>query len=177
VPISTKAHSKAPSQDTADDADVDHSKSKSDSSSKLSLTMTTDQAHLGVFPNTLGLAGLNRKQMEEERLSRLSQKRKRDEAETDAKVVEPPPSKLHRQANVTHPKSVQDAASRNNPSQTGLQYPNGVIKRTWAFGFPRDGDEIKIEEVIQKQNLELAILSAFQVDVEWITSKLRPDTR
>jgi hypothetical protein len=53
----------------------------------------------------------------------------------------------------------------------GVQYPKGVIKKTWAFGYPREND-IKIEEVLQKHDLELAVLSSFQWDDEWIMSKL-----
>ncbi|KFZ20192.1 hypothetical protein V502_03291 [Pseudogymnoascus sp. VKM F-4520 (FW-2644)] len=53
----------------------------------------------------------------------------------------------------------------------GIQYPHGVVKQTWAFGFPRSGD-IKIEEVLQKTDLDLAVLSSFQWDQEWILSKL-----
>jgi hypothetical protein len=33
-----------------------------------------------------------------------------------------------------------------------------------VYGCPRQGDDIKIEEVLQKNDLELAVLSAFQVD-------------
>ncbi|ELR02220.1 hypothetical protein GMDG_01013 [Pseudogymnoascus destructans 20631-21] len=54
---------------------------------------------------------------------------------------------------------------------SGVQYPHGVVKQTWAFGFPRSGD-IKIEEVLQKNDLDLAVLSSFQWDQEWILSKL-----
>ncbi|KAF4628738.1 hypothetical protein G7Y89_g9417 [Cudoniella acicularis] len=58
-----------------------------------------------------------------------------------------------------------------------LQYPDGVVKKTWAYGFPRTGDDIKIEEVLQKADLELAVLSAFQIDHDWIQSKLDPKTK
>jgi hypothetical protein len=54
---------------------------------------------------------------------------------------------------------------------SGVQYPHGVVKQTWAFGFPRSGD-IKIEEVLQKNDLDLAVLSSFQWDQEWILSKV-----
>lgn len=62
-------------------------------------------------------------------------------------------------------------------SSSGIQYPQGVMKKTWAYGFPREGDDIKIEEVFQKSDLELAVLSSFQIDSTWIESKLNPRTR
>ncbi len=56
-------------------------------------------------------------------------------------------------------------------SQPMLQYPRGAIKKTWAFGQERGGD-IKIEEVLRKQDLNIAVLSAFQWDVEWLLTKI-----
>jgi hypothetical protein len=53
----------------------------------------------------------------------------------------------------------------------GIHFPNGTVKKTWAYGYPRQ-DDIKIEEVLQKDDLELAVLSAYQWDEEWILSKL-----
>jgi hypothetical protein len=52
------------------------------------------------------------------------------------------------------------------PGLSGLQYPDGVVKKTWAFGYDRNGDDIKIEEVLQKSDLEVAVLSSFQVDAD-----------
>lgn len=63
------------------------------------------------------------------------------------------------------------------PAVVGLQYPEGIVKKTWARGYPRQGDDIKIEEVLQKNDLELAILSGFQLDPEWIQSKLAIHTK
>ncbi|KAI9746599.1 MAG: hypothetical protein M1818_000312 [Claussenomyces sp. TS43310] len=54
---------------------------------------------------------------------------------------------------------------------SGVKFPDGVVKKTWAYGYPRV-DDIKIEEVLQKTDLELAVLSAFQWDEEWILSKV-----
>lgn len=53
----------------------------------------------------------------------------------------------------------------------GIHFPDGVVKRTWAQGYPREND-IKIEEVLQKNDLEFAVLSAFQWDTDWVISKL-----
>ncbi|TGO13984.1 hypothetical protein BTUL_0060g00410 [Botrytis tulipae] len=61
-------------------------------------------------------------------------------------------------------------------SGTGIQFPLGVVKKTWAQGFPREED-IKIEEVLQSSTLEHAILGAFQIDSDWIRSKIQPSTK
>jgi hypothetical protein len=41
----------------------------------------------------------------------------------------------------------------------------------WASGYPRQ-DDVKIEEILQKDQLELAVLSSFQWDDEWLLSKI-----
>ncbi|KAI9660302.1 MAG: hypothetical protein M1829_006504 [Trizodia sp. TS-e1964] len=55
--------------------------------------------------------------------------------------------------------------------KSSQEFPDGVVKKTWAFGHKRK-DDIKIEEVLQKDDLTLAILSAFQWDTEWVFSKI-----
>lgn len=72
-----------------------------------------------------------------------------------------------------HTKMPETQPSKDQQTRlgSGVQYPHGVVKQTWAFGFPRSGD-IKIEEVLQKNDLDLAVLSSFQWDQEWILSKL-----
>jgi hypothetical protein len=60
---------------------------------------------------------------------------------------------------------------------SSIQYPDGVVKKTWAFGYNRQGDDIKIEEVFQKNDLEIAVLSAFQLDADWVMSKLNSTTK
>ncbi|TEY85861.1 hypothetical protein BOTCAL_0011g00430 [Botryotinia calthae] len=66
--------------------------------------------------------------------------------------------------------------SQGDISETGIQFPLGVVKKTWAQGFPRE-DDIKIEEVLQSSTLEHAILGAFQIDSDWIRSKIQPSTK
>ncbi len=46
------------------------------------------------------------------------------------------------------------------------------MKKTWVYGQARLGDDIKIEEVLQKTQLELAVLSSFQWDEDWLMSKV-----
>ena len=45
------------------------------------------------------------------------------------------------------------------------------------MGLPRTGDDITIEEVLQKDKLELAVLSSYQWDEEWLLSKLTLKTK
>ncbi|ESZ92279.1 hypothetical protein SBOR_7319 [Sclerotinia borealis F-4128] len=61
-------------------------------------------------------------------------------------------------------------------SGIGVQFPHGVVKKTWADGFPRE-DDIKIEEVLQSADLTHALLSAFQIEPDWIISKISPGTK
>ena len=57
------------------------------------------------------------------------------------------------------------------PSMKDLQYPFGAIKKSWAFGHERHAD-IKSEEVLQKDKLQIALLSSWQLDFDWVASKL-----
>ncbi|KAI7181399.1 hypothetical protein D0869_11937 [Hortaea werneckii] len=67
----------------------------------------------------------------------------------------------------------QESPSPSQPATPGsLQYPHGVVKKTWAFGHPRHND-IKLEEVLEPQTLRTAVLSAFQWDTDWVLSKLK----
>lgn len=155
-----------------------------------------------------GILGLNRKQMEEERLARLarlnysngagrdgpkatdeSKKRKatafsaetHDDRNVKAKVSPSPPVSKAIASSIVSQRSSNMSSSGHHTgsgsSGRGIQYPNGTVKKTWAYGFPRDGDDIKIEEVLQKDDLELAVLSAFQIDSDWIMSKLNEKTK
>ncbi|EGR48686.1 uncharacterized protein TRIREDRAFT_61946 [Trichoderma reesei QM6a] len=124
--------------------------------------------------------GLDRRAMERERLERLAKRKgpsaaqKDDEAKAkDASedVVEISPPK--RQTTTSPTASVPAPASASPAApQSSLPYPNGTVKRTWARGCARTGDDITIEEVFQKDHLELALLSSFQWDEEWMLSKL-----
>ena len=54
-----------------------------------------------------------------------------------------------------------------------LEYPNGTLKKTWAFGHARSND-IKFEEVIQKNTLTTAVISSWQWDFDWLMTKVVP---
>lgn len=58
-----------------------------------------------------------------------------------------------------------------------LKYPRGVVKRTFVKGHPKLSNDITIEEILQKDELQLAVLSSFQWDEEWLMSKVRPETK
>ncbi|KAK5997401.1 Tyrosyl-DNA phosphodiesterase 1-like protein [Cladobotryum mycophilum] len=117
---------------------------------------------------------LDRKAMEEERLKRLGKRPRSSSGDGITKA--PPPKRLS-----PYPPSRSD---RNEESKedsinayatiasTSVPYPDGTVKRTWARGCNRNGTDIKIEEVLQKDQLQLAVISSFQWDEEWMLSKI-----
>lgn len=136
------------------------------------------------------LLGLDRKQMEQERLARLA-KRKAEEAPTnqpEAKQLRTEASSSGQRAKsppkirsrIISPRKEKSTSSDgqlkskpDNPSTTpSVQFPTGVVKKTWNRHCPRNDDDIKIEEVFQAADLELAVLSSFMWDMEWIFSNL-----
>jgi hypothetical protein len=150
------------------------------SKSKRSTNSTNEVASSTKVP--AGITGLDRKAMEAERLAR---KRK-------ATAISPPPLRS-KPVNITSENSKQskdvNASTRSglpirppSPPQTkserprtqiasGSPFPTGVVKKTWCRGFPRQ-DDIKIEEVLERKDLKLAVLSSFQWDVEWLLAKI-----
>jgi hypothetical protein len=112
--------------------------------------------------NPTGILGLDRKQMEQERLARLAKRKAVDIPEAS----QPEPK---------HPKIETPSASHKPqiPStESSVQFPEGVVKKTWTFGLPRQGDDIKIEEVLQRSDLKVAVLSSFMWDMDWLFSKM-----
>ncbi|KAJ4195284.1 hypothetical protein NW755_002699 [Fusarium falciforme] len=112
------------------------------------------------------LLSLDRKKMEQERLQRLAKRRRSPLDEDDDDVVEVPPPK--RKTPVEPSRSLP----RPSPPSSSPPFPGGVVKRTWARGYPHTSEDIKIEEVFQKDRLELAVLSSYQWDDEWLLSKI-----
>lgn len=128
------------------------------------------------------MAALDRKKMEQERLARLTKtqgKRKAEEALVDTSSKSAQRPKVADDAGVAQPSLRQQAPSLNSnvqaaqqdPGAARLQYPKGIVLKTWVRDVPR-GNDIKIEEVFRKDELELAILSSFQWDEDWLVSKL-----
>ena len=122
----------------------------------------------------LGVLGLDRKQME---LERLGRKRK-------APSISPPPSRkavardrpvatsTTQNATKTAPQAAALPGAKIFSNGKGPIFPVGTVKRTWAFGHERKGDDIKLEEVLQKDDLTLAVLSSFQWDINWLLAKI-----
>ena len=108
---------------------------------------------------SFGSLVLDRRQMEEERLARRN-KRPRSESENDV-AIERPDSKRRMNRNSV---AFDDLNS--------VPFPDGTIKRTFVRGYARTGDEITIEEVLQKDILVLALMSSFQWDEAWLLSKV-----
>lgn len=52
------------------------------------------------------------------------------------------------------------------------QFPLGAVKRTAIGRAARSKDDITIEEVLQRGDLELAVLSSFLWDMEWLFTKM-----
>lgn len=106
------------------------------------------------------LSSLDRKKMEEERLARASSKRPWS-VSADDDIVEIPAPKRRLPPEIVH---MADKAA--------VPFPRGVVKRTWVRGYERSVDDIKIEEVLQKDKLLLALFSSFQWDEPWLLSKV-----
>lgn len=120
-----------------------------------------------------GIPGLDRKQMEQERLSRLA-KRKAEDMPTEQRGAkhqrtEPEPSKS----------SIRVRSKTEKPTTTpSIQFPTGAVKKTWNTNSLRKDDDITIEEVLQSSDVELAVLSSFMWDTEWLFEKFNvPQTR
>ncbi|KAF5026408.1 hypothetical protein F66182_1536 [Fusarium sp. NRRL 66182] len=127
-------------------------------------TSTLPRNGTGSGGASLGLLALDRKEMEQERLQRLA-KRRRSLTEDEGDVAQVPPWK--RMMPYAPSRTLAGSSSPNL-----LPFTEGAIKRTWAKGYPRTSEDIKIEEVLQKDKLELALLSSYQWDDEWLMSKI-----
>ena len=145
----------------------------------------------------LGMLGIDRKKMEEERLARLK-KRKAGPANLDThssegRKPELPPAQRPRlmsglrslpghstgspgMSQFPLPSATSSLNSNSNTSkgvsEARLPYAQGSVRRTRALGYARRDDDITIEEVLQRDTLELAVLSSFQWDEDWLMRKL-----
>ncbi|KAF1847766.1 tyrosyl-DNA phosphodiesterase domain-containing protein [Cucurbitaria berberidis CBS 394.84] len=131
---------------TAGDARKDSTKPPAAISESKASTSTT---------GPVGIMGLDRKAMEQERLARLG-KRKR----------EPSPDRPSKQIGRT-------PSSETSSSFDNLQYSRGTVKRTFATKYPRT-DDITIDEVLQASSVNIAVISSFMWDTEWVYKKLDP---
>lgn len=105
----------------------------------------------------------DRKAMEEARLARLATKRSRGLHDGDYGVE-----------GVDMPARKRATMASKEPSAAGVSvpFPEGVVKRTWVQGYSRSSDDIKIEEILQKDQLKLALLSSFQWSEPWLLTKI-----
>ncbi|KXH36046.1 ubiquitin interaction domain-containing protein [Colletotrichum simmondsii] len=152
--------------------------SGNDDKTKVALSTTKFPTSPATNIGPLGLLALDRKKMEEERIARL---KKRSAAEAGIDTQSSQRLKLQRPGAYETPEVIGTAKSKAatpaisaTPAANTLElpFPKGAFKRTWAYGFPRNGEDIKIEEVLQKDKLQLAVLSSFQWDEEWLLSKV-----
>lgn len=136
--------------------------------------------------------GLDRRAMEQERLARKRQ--------ADGKPLHAQDSALESRSTLAQSQDTNDRAERGtaqSPQETeplhtstpqslskaskvrrksGPTFLDGTVKKTWALLRER-ADDIKLEEVLQSDDLKLAVLSAFQWDVPWLMNKLQDSTR
>lgn len=122
----------------------------------------------------LGLSGLDRKQMEQERLGR---KRKAPSISPPPArrtvAADPPIASIPAKETAATPSRVAVASRASSRSDgKGPVFLAGTVKKTWAFGHERKGDDIKLEELLQKDDLNLAVLSSFQWDIDWLLAKI-----
>ena len=137
-----------------------------------------------------GIFGVDRKQMEQERLTRLAKRK--------AGVSPPPSQPASKTARITDPRAIitprapaadSGVSERTFENQTrissfkkpisppqpsprsDIQFPQGVVKKTYVAFVPRSDNDITIEEVIQKNDLNVAVLSSFLWDMDWLFSK------
>ncbi|KAF2621134.1 phospholipase D/nuclease [Macroventuria anomochaeta] len=106
---------------------------------------------------------LNRKAMEAERLARLEERKRKRSPSADQ------PSKQLLKAPT--PAAVNKSTSSQSQSDPVPQYPRGAIKRTFATKFRRT-DDITIDELLQASMVNIAVISSFQWDAEWLSRKL-----
>ena len=122
-----------------------------------------------------GPLGLDRKQMEQERLARkrkaasISPPPPRRTAATDPSILPVPAQQTEAESalRTTTASQVPSGSTGKGPA-----FLVGTVKKTWAFGHERKGDDIKLEEVLQKSDLNLAVLSSFQWDIDWLLAKI-----
>ena len=155
-----------------------------------------------------GALGMNRKQMEQERLARQAKRKagdsvsvsiglENDQANEPASLIHQPPPKIRKTNPIRASESgdsspfsrsssravpspdICDRPDTNHPdckakpvARPVPQFPLGAVKKTSISNAPRSNDDITIEEVLQRGDLELAVLSSFLWDMEWLFTKM-----
>lgn len=179
-PFSTPSYHPAPSKMASDgdtlkgiNGELDENEAL-EAALAMSLTSSVAQAEPS---STFGSLKLDRKRMEEERLAR-QKKRSADQAGLAQSPAFKRPALATPQRSPGVPKHQSNQGgptkqhSPDERSDNPLPFAKGVVKRTWVFGCPRSGDDIKLEEIFDRNHLELAVLSSFQWDESWMLSKV-----
>jgi hypothetical protein len=119
------------------------------------------------------MMGIDRKQMEQERLARLKRKRG-DEA------ISPPPLRRTKSPPVSQavgPSTTRSSAatttSTSNYNKPTLEFPNGKILRTWVSSHPDSQRSITFPQLIDAPNLQSALMSSFIFDFDWLFPHFR----
>ncbi|KAL6719708.1 hypothetical protein ACLMJK_001629 [Lecanora helva] len=136
----------------------------------------TKHNYQNTIPNSqCNFLGIDRKKMEQERLAR---KRKASEPDSPSrkvhKICSPPESKQPLQSSQAYSSEISEVSATEKPSGDGTagDFLKAAVKKTWAFGHARDGNDIKLEEVLKRNDLQLAVLSSFQWDIGWLLAKI-----
>lgn len=123
---------------------------------------------------------LDRKKMEEERQARIAKRKRAEDGSSEEGPAAQKPRLSHEAGTRESTKqdrepaisSTDNASSTTASSSNSLLFPKGVVRRTWTSGYERKGDDIKIEEIFQKDQLKLAVLASYQWDDDWLLSKI-----
>ncbi len=129
-------------------------------------TLNTNDATTTTAPATkqTGILGLDRKAMEQERLARLGKRKRNSSGEGPLKQI------MRTKPRKDLPPA---SAASSSPKNKALQYPRGAIKRTFATKYPRT-DDISLDEVLEASSVNIAVISSFMWDSEWLYKKLDP---
>ncbi|KAJ2483749.1 hypothetical protein IWW56_000123 [Coemansia sp. RSA 2131] len=69
------------------------------------------------------------------------------------------------------------SSTSNNLPQTELPFPDGVVKLTHMSGENKSDDCVTLKDVIQSDKLRKALVTTFVLDMEWLKSHFRADTK
>ncbi|OAL49081.1 phospholipase D/nuclease [Pyrenochaeta sp. DS3sAY3a] len=117
-------------------------------------------------PKPFNFIAMDRKAMEQARLARLG-KRKREQS------PERPRKQTVQTQSLPRTLTTQPTSTTKLSESLALQYPRGAIKRTYAKAYPRTND-ITIDELLEASAVNIAVISSFMWDAEWLHKNLDP---
>jgi len=170
-PSSNKAHSSFSNEESKVQLTDDESRS-------IPVITVPSISHVSTGQQITSILGLDRRRMEEERLARLAQrKRTLDDGSTNQADEATKRQKLGTSSisKSVLTETAGDASATSKLHQASspkaLKYSKGAILKTASPKHPRNRD-ITIAEVLQKDDLLLAVISSFMWDFDWLISKL-----